>query len=122
MKVLIVSAHPDEEVIGAGGTLLRHKKNGDELTWLIITNIFTIHGFSDERVKSRQEEINVVANRFGFANVIKLDYPTMSLSGESLLTMIPAISKVFNDTTPEVIYVLNRSDVHSDHRIVFDAV
>ncbi len=122
MKVLIVSAHPDDEAIGAGGTLLKHKKNGDELTWLIVTNVFTTHGFSEERVRSRQEEINVVANRFGFTTVVKLGYPTMTLSGESLLTMIPAIAKVFMEAKPEVIYVMNRSDVHSDHRIVFDAV
>jgi LmbE family N-acetylglucosaminyl deacetylase len=36
--VLIVAPHPDDESIGAGGTLLKHKANNDSLNWLIITH------------------------------------------------------------------------------------
>jgi LmbE family N-acetylglucosaminyl deacetylase len=51
-KIIIVSAHPDDETLGAGGTLLRHRAQNHEIFWLIITNISTEHGFSEERVKS----------------------------------------------------------------------
>jgi LmbE family N-acetylglucosaminyl deacetylase len=46
----------------------------------------------------------------------------MSLDSTSLNTLIPKISEVFNEIKPEVIYVMNRSDAHSDHRITFEAV
>lgn len=46
----------------------------------------------------------------------------MALSSSSLITMVPKISEVFNEVKPEIIYCLNRSDAHSDHRITFDAV
>jgi len=46
----------------------------------------------------------------------------MSLSSRDLVKMVPEISQVFQDVKPELIYVLNRSDAHSDHRVVFDAV
>ena len=121
-KVLIVSAHPDDETFGAGGTLLRHKANGDEIFWLIVTNIFEDQGFSEERVKQRRDEIANVAHLFDFDGIYKLDYPTTSLSSTSLIKMIPEISKIFQEVKPEIVYTLNRSDVHSDHRIVFDAV
>jgi LmbE family N-acetylglucosaminyl deacetylase len=121
-KVIVISAHPDDEVIGAGGTLLKHRANGDELYWLIITNIFEEHGFSKTRVSTRQEEIKKVAEAFQFKKVFKLDYPTMQLSDVTLIDMVPRISKVFSETEPEIIYCLNRSDAHSDHRVVFDAV
>ena len=121
-KVLIVSAHPDDETFGAGGTLLRHKENGDEIFWLIVTNIFEDQGFSEERVKQRRDEIANVAHLFDFDGIYKLDYPTTSLSSTSLIKMIPEISKIFQEVKPEIVYTLNRSDVHSDHRIVFDAV
>ena len=51
-----------------------------------------------------------------------LDYPTMSLSTSSLIEMVPKISKIFTEIEPEIVYCLNRSDAHSDHRITFDAV
>ena len=51
---IAVVAHPDDEVLGCGGTIAKHKENGDELYWLIVTNIFENQGFSTERIDSRQ--------------------------------------------------------------------
>jgi N-acetylglucosamine malate deacetylase 1 len=120
-KIIVISAHPDDEILGAGGALVRHREQGDEIHWLIATSVFESQGFSKERISSRQIEIDQVAKRLKM-RVHKLEYPTMSLSSRDLLTMVPMISKVFQEVKPEVIYVLNRSDAHSDHRILFDAV
>lgn len=121
-KVIVISAHPDDETLGAGGTLLKHVANGDEVSWLIVTNISENQGFSKERVEARQNEIKIVAEKFGFKNTYKLDYPTMTLTSSSLLTLVPKISDIFSKLQPEIIYTLNRSDAHSDHRVLFDAV
>ena len=121
-KIIIVSAHPDDETLGAGGTLLRHKENGDKIYWIIVTNIFENQGFSKEKIFSRQQEIEKVCRKFGFEKVFKMDYPTMTLSSSSLLSLVPEISKIFSEVEPEIIYTLNRSDAHSDHRVLFDAV
>lgn len=121
-KVLVISAHPDDEILGCGGTLFKHKANGDELSWIIVTNVFENQGFTKQRIESRQEEIEQIKKTVGFSNVHKLDYPTMSLTPASLNDMIPKIAKLFNELKPEIIYVMNRSDAHSDHRITFDAV
>lgn len=121
-KIIVISAHPDDEILGVGGTLLKHKKRGDEIYWLITTNILESQGFSKERVSSRSDEIKTVAKEIGAKKTFQLDYPTMSLSSSSLITMVPKISEVFNEVKPEIIYCLNRSDAHSDHRITFDAV
>ncbi len=122
MKVLVVSAHPDDEVLGCGGTLLKHAKAKDELAWLITTNIFEDQGFLKERVETRQKEILIIQHKIGISQVFKLDYPTMNLSDEILIKMIPRIGSTFKKFQPEVIYVLNRSDAHSDHFITFKAV
>jgi LmbE family N-acetylglucosaminyl deacetylase len=121
-NVIVISAHPDDEVLGAGGTLLKHKNGGDNLAWIIITGIDGVHGFSKERVKRRESEIEEVAKGIGFSKVYKLNYPTMGLTSEIVNEMIPKISSIFSDFEPEVIYVMNRSDAHSDHRYTFDAV
>src|SRR5690606_20015653 len=89
---------------------------------LITTSIFTSQGFSENRVNLRKKEIQEVKNKLGIHKTHILDYPTMNLSDESLIKMIPTISNVFNEVKPEIIYVLNRSDAHSDHNITFRAV
>jgi LmbE family N-acetylglucosaminyl deacetylase len=122
MNILIVAAHPDDEILGVGGTILKHKAKGDRLCWLIVTNVFEHQGFSAERVASRQEEIKRVAKQLGINEVVKLDYPTMTLSSSSVITMVPQISKIFTEFRPDIVYCHNRSDAHSDHRIIFDAV
>lgn len=119
-KVLVFSAHPDDEILGVGGTLLRHRENGDELHWLIATNVSENEGFNKDRVERRQLEIQKVADQLKM-NVHRLDYPTMKLASENQLTLISKISEIVANIKPERTYVLNRSDSHSDHRVLFDA-
>ena len=121
-NIIVISAHPDDEVLGVGGTMLKHKAQGDAVYWLIVTNVTEKAGFAKDRVESRQQEIEEVAKRLGITKTYQLDYPTMSLTTSSLIKMVPEISAVFQEAKPEIIYCLNRSDAHSDHRIIFDAV
>lgn len=121
-NVIVISAHPDDETLGVGGTILKHITNGDNVYWLIVTNVFENQGFSKERVETRQLEISKVEKMFGFKETFNLNYPTMTLSSSSLIKMVPDISSIFSEVKPEIIYTLNRSDAHSDHRVIFDAV
>lgn len=121
-RVIVIAAHPDDETLGAGGALLKHIDQGDEVYWIIATSVFENQGFSKERIDSRKREIEQVQELFAFKKVFVLDYPTMTLSSQSLLTLVPKISSIFLEVKPEIIYCVNRSDAHSDHRILFDAV
>lgn len=121
MKILVVAPHPDDETFGCGGTLLKHAAQGDSLYWLIVTNVFEEHGFSKERVTTRQAEIEEVSQLLGITQTIKLDYPTMKLNNISFLELVSKLSGVVNDIAPDVIYLPHRSDIHSDHRVCFEA-
>jgi N-acetylglucosamine malate deacetylase 1 len=122
MKIIVVSAHPDDELIGVGGTLLKHIEKGDQIYWLIITNVFENQGFASSFVERRQREIAMVAERLEITRTFKLDFPTSTLSSSSLFQLIPKITDIFKQVEPEIVYCVNRSDAHSDHRITFDAV
>ena len=47
MKILIIVAHPDDEVLGMGGTIAKHSKNGDDVTIAYLTTGITSRRSSD---------------------------------------------------------------------------
>jgi N-acetylglucosamine malate deacetylase 1 len=120
-KVIVVAVHPDDETLGCGGTLLRHKAEGDEIYWLIVTNITAKEGWDKKFVDKRQDEIDEVSKRFGFKKTFKLDFPTTRLDQIPKGELITSISRIFNEVKPNIVYLPNRSDVHSDHQITFQA-
>ncbi len=122
MNVVVIAAHPDDETLGVGGTLLKHISNHDNVYWLIATNMLESEGFSPEQINKRQDEIDRAGKMLGVSGIEKLNFASMSLTDNSLNELIPKISQYFNQVKPDVIYVMNRSDAHSDHRILFDAV
>lgn len=121
-KILVIGAHPDDETLGVGGTLLKHKLKGDSIVWLNATKMDISNSFLSSIIKEREKEIEKVIDHYGIEEFIQLDYLTTQLTSESKLKMIPELSKVFTRIKPEIIYVVNRSDAHSDHRYLFEAV
>jgi N-acetylglucosamine malate deacetylase 1 len=122
MKILIVSAHPDDETLGAGGTLFKHRASGDELYWLIVTRVFEEQGYSKELVRQRELEIQKVQMVLQIAKTYDLELPTTKLDSSMLPGMIVRIAEIVKEVNPEIIYLPNHSDIHSDHRITFEAV
>lgn len=119
MNIVIVTPHPDDETLGCGGTILRHKHEGDNVCWLIISRMGD--QFNDSMKKKREEEISQVKEMYNFDEVYQLNFEAGKLDALPLEDIIYDISKVFQGFRPNVVYVPYRSDIHSDHRIVFDA-
>ena len=121
-KVLVIAPHPDDETLGCGGTLLKHKSFGDDVHWLIMTNIFEKDGWQKEVVNRRQSEIDMVAEMYSFISVHKLNFATTKLDNEIISDLVKEISNVINKFKPNIIYLNNNSDVHTDHQITFKSV
>ena len=122
MNIIVIAPHPDDEVLGVGGTLLRRKAEGAKIAWLIVTSISVQAGWSKEKVQERADEIQQVKALFDFDEVFSLDFPTTQLDRVSMSDLVSKISDVFRLFEPEEVFVPHPSDVHTDHRIVFDAV
>lgn len=121
-KVLIISPHPDDETLGCGGTLLKHKSLSDQVYWLIVTNVSAAGGFSHGAIAKRQTEIAAVAKEYRFDEVMKLDFPTARLDMLPMADIIRAVSAIIRKIAPGILYLPCRNDIHSDHRITFEAV
>jgi LmbE family N-acetylglucosaminyl deacetylase len=121
-KILAVAVHPDDETLGCGGALLKHKNNGDDIYWLIITSIDVENGWEKDKVESRRREIDSVSKMYGFCVTHSLNFPTTRLDTVPMKDLISEISKIIHNVEPDIIYVPNRSDIHTDHQVAFKAI
>jgi len=122
MKVLVISVHPDDETLGCGGTLLKHYQKNDELFWLILTGVSKQEGYSDTFIQDRERQILKVSQEYNFSNTINLEYPTRKLHLVDLSDIINKIYEVVQKYKPEIVYTVNRSDIHTDHQIAAKSV
>lgn len=117
MNILVISVHPDDETLGCGGTILKHKDIGDNIFWLVITSAYENLGFSKEYIKIREEQIKVISSIYGCEKVYGLGYPTTKLHMVDLNEFINKVSDIIIEIKPDIVYTNNRSDIHTDHQI-----
>lgn len=120
MKILVVSPHPDDETLGAGGALLKWKNEGHQIYWLNITGVDGNKNYSDDFQKNRKMQIEKVTKFFGFEKIYLLNLPTAQLDNYNSSDAIGKISQVFSEVKPEMIILPDYNDVHTDHRCVYD--
>ena len=120
-KVLFVSPHPDDETLGCGGTIFYHKKKGDDVFLLIITNLSIEFGWSEKLIEIRKKEIDKIKKFYGFKNVFHLNFQTKYLDTVPINEIIENISNIVKKTKSEILYIPSRDDVHTDHQIVSKA-
>lgn len=121
-RVLVVAPHPDDETLGCGGALLRHRDRGDEVHWMIATGIHPEQGFPEARVAERAREIEQVASAYRFTSVRQLNFPTTRLDACPRGDIVGAMKDAFEAVRPELIYTPHHGDAHTDHRVVFESV
>lgn len=121
-QILIIAVHPDDETLGAGGTILKHIAQGDEVHCIFCTDVFEEEGFSQEVVATREDEIAKVSSLYGFSSIHRLGLKTMRVDEYTRSELVRKFSKIFKEIKPNVLYLPFCDDVHSDHRCIFEAV
>ncbi len=127
-RVLIVAAHPDDEVLGCGGTAARLIKNNYEIFTLILGEGITSRDYI-KNIENRKKEIDELkheikqANKIiGIKNVFTFDFPDNRFDTIALLDIVKAIEKIKNEVNPEIIFTHYEKDLNIDHKITFNAV
>ena len=122
MRILAIAPHPDDETLGCGGALFRHKAEGDDIYWLIITGISQEGGWKEKVVNKRDNEIDAVAEKYGFSDVFNLRLPTTKIDTLPVSDLIEEISNIYKKVEPDIIYMPFAYDVHTDHQIIAKAL
>ena len=122
MKILAIAPHPDDETLGCGGILFKHKAEGDEIYWLIVTGISEDTGWANDAVIKRDNEIISVSKKYGFSDVFNLRLPTTKMDTLPVSDLIEEISNVYKKVEPDIIYMPFPYDVHTDHQIIAKAL
>lgn len=121
MNVVVVSPHPDDETLGAGGTLLKLKQEGNKIYWINVTNVDNGSGWDKSFVEMRQLQISKVIMKYGFDDYFDLRFEPCSLENIDRSSLIGSISKTFQIIKPNWIIIPNPQDAHTDHKIVYEA-
>lgn len=121
-QILVISTHPDDETLGAGGTLLKHISQGNSVHCIFCTDILEEEGFCKEVICAREQEIAQASQSYGFASVHRLGLKTMRVDEYTKSELVAKFAKIFKEIQPNILYLPFCDDVHSDHRSIFEAV
>ena len=119
-NVLIIAPHPDDEVLGVGGTILRHLDTGDAVHVVICTRGEESR-FGNEQVARVQKEARAVHDFLALTGSHFLDLPAVMLDTVPGADLNVALGSVFDAVRPDTVYVPHVGDVHRDHQLVFQA-
>jgi N-acetylglucosamine malate deacetylase 1 len=127
-QVLVIAAHPDDEVLGCGGTIARHADSGDQVQVLIVAEGSTSRQQKRDRDQVR-DELSALANAaqragsiLGAGGVELLDFPDNRLDSLDRLDLIKRIEESIARFKPDCVYVHHAGDVNVDHRRLHEAV
>lgn len=123
MNVLVVAAHPDDEVLGCGGAMAKHIEAGDAVTVLILGRGLGARGDAAEKeYHSLEEQCRSALAALGVDQVELRDHPDNRFDTVPLLDIIRDIETIKSTCQPERVYTHARDDLNIDHRVTYDAV
>ena len=122
MKILIFAPHPDDETLGCGGTLLKHRSNNDQIYWCLMTYGNSKMGHDKKHYEKWDRIIDSVNKEYRSTKFFNLKFPSGELDQVGNMNIITAIKNVIDEVKPQIVYLNHHGDVHTDHRYTFDAV
>lgn len=119
-KVLVIAAHMDDEVLGCGGAILKHKAAGDKVTVIFVAHRIYNHRFDKKKNETEKSHALKAKKVIGYDNVFFLGLNDERLDA-CLQDIIIPLEKHVKAIKPDIVYLPFRQDNNQDHRAVFDA-
>lgn len=126
-NVLVVAAHPDDEVLGCGGTIAKHVELESQVYVLILGEGISSRFKDRESVKKEEfcnlkKEAKDAADTLGIKEIFFSDFPDNSFDSVPILKIIKKIERIKDIIKPNIIYTHHYGDLNIDHSIVYKAV
>ena len=122
MKILIVVAHPDDEVLGCFGTVSKLIKNGSEAYTLILGEGKTSRGEGKKELEILNDEIKKANETIGIKKVFTENFPDNMFDSIPLLDIVKKVSEIKEEIKPDIIFTHYEKDLNIDHQITYKAV
>lgn len=119
-KILVIAAHPDDEVLGCGGTVALHARAGADVTAVIVCEGES-HRYGAEGVGQRFD-IQCAANYLGIQDTLLLGFSDQRLDTISLVDVITPLEEVVRRFQPNIIFCQYGGDINRDHDLLFKAL
>ncbi|MBF0300017.1 MAG: PIG-L family deacetylase [Oligoflexia bacterium] len=127
-KIMVVVAHPDDEILGCGGAIAKNIKEGGEVFSVILGEGITSRN-NERDVKSSAKEIKELRehsiranNVLGVKKVYFADFPDNRFDSVPLLDLVKYIENIKNEIRPDVVFTHFENDLNIDHQITYRAV
>lgn len=121
-NILVVAAHPDDELFGVGGTIIKHIKNGDLVSVLILGDGATSRGATADQIEARTNQAKKAAKILGLKKVVLEILPDNKFDSVPLLEIVKKVEKTVYSIKPNIIYTHFSNDLNIDHRLTCQAV
>ncbi len=122
MKILVLAAHPDDEVYGMGGTIAKLSDSGHHVYTLILTEgCSTQYSGNEEIIDIKKEEANLANEILGVKKVFFCDLPDMRLDSLDHVEINKNIEKYMEIIEPDIVFTHHNGDVNKDHRLIFES-
>ena len=127
-KILIIAAHPDDEILGCGGYIAKQIKSNNEVSVLYLSEGVSSRYDSNYSKKKLLIEINnrkkmsINASKFLNFNIINFfDYKNLRMKNIDILDIVKKISDVIKKIQPSIVFTNHPGDLNSDHQVAFEA-
>lgn len=124
-KILIIAAHPDDEVLGMGGTIAKYASQGHQIALLIVTNGSTTQYEDNPRlediIQKKKFETQKCASILGISHIFYGNLPDMKLDIIAHVEINKVIEKTIKSFMPNVVFTHFYGDINMDHRRVFES-
>tara|TARA_Y100000741_G_scaffold248209_1_gene190733 strand:+ start:249 stop:968 length:720 start_codon:yes stop_codon:yes gene_type:complete len=140
MKILVIVAHPDDEVLGMGGTIKKLTKEGHNIKIVILATGITsrrssnysnstdykldkkLENITKKQLKELQKDAKNASKILGVTKLTMMNFPDNEMDKITNLEITKTIEKIINEFKPQIVYTHSEYDLNIDHRIIHNSV
>jgi len=128
MRILVIAAHPDDEILGCGGTAAKLANIDNQVYTLILGEGITARYENTncrevaQKIEELRKQMHKANQIVGIKKVFTYGFPDNKFDTVAMLDIVKTIEKVRNDIKPDIIFTHYEKDLNVDHQITYKAV